>query len=73
VLTGLLVGSAVTVLLVAYPALKPWPLHAGIYGLVLNLVALVAISALGRPGNPAAADAFLSVASGRGRSATGPV
>ena len=64
VLTGLLVGSAVTVLFVAYPELKPWPVHAGIYGLVPNLVTLILVSAFRRSGDPEKDEAFLSVASG---------
>jgi SSS family solute:Na+ symporter len=64
VLAGMLVGSAVTVLLVAYPGLKPWPLHAGIYGLVPNVLALILVSAFRRGGDPSRDSAFLAVASG---------
>jgi Na+/proline symporter len=40
VLAGLLAGSAVTVVLVLWPDLRPWPVHAGLYGLAVNLAAL---------------------------------
>jgi SSS family solute:Na+ symporter len=44
VLAGLLGGGAVTVALTLYPAGMPWPLHAGIYGVIVNLVLLVSVS-----------------------------
>jgi SSS family solute:Na+ symporter len=40
VLAGLLAGSAVTVVLVLWPDLRPLPVHAGLYGLAVNLAAL---------------------------------
>jgi SSS family solute:Na+ symporter len=64
VLAGLLVGSVVTVLFVAFPELKPWPVHAGIYGLVPNLLTLIVVSAFRRSDDPGKDEAFLSVASG---------
>jgi SSS family solute:Na+ symporter len=44
VLTGLLAGGAVTVLFTLDGALRPWPLHAGIYGVVVNVVLLIIVS-----------------------------
>jgi len=46
VLTGLLAGSAITVFFGLRPDLKPFPLHPGIYGLIVNLALLVVVSAL---------------------------
>lgn len=44
VLAGLLGGGAVTVFFTLYSALRPWPLHAGVYGVVVNVVLLVVVS-----------------------------
>ena len=44
VLSGLLAGGAVTVLFTLDGALRPWPLHAGIYGVVINVVLLIVVS-----------------------------
>ncbi len=44
VLTGLFVGSAVTIAFVLQPEWRPWPLHAGLYGLIANAGCLIAIS-----------------------------
>ncbi len=43
---GLLAGSAVTIVLTVYPELKPYALHPGVYGLAINVLALVVVSAL---------------------------
>jgi SSS family solute:Na+ symporter len=44
VLTGLLAGGAVTVLFTLDGALRPWPIHAGIYGVLINVVLLIVVS-----------------------------
>jgi SSS family solute:Na+ symporter len=64
VLTGLLAGSLVTALFVIFPALRPYPIHAGIYGFAVNAVLLISISALTRPAAPERDRAFLAVAAG---------
>ena len=46
VMRGLLSGGAVTVLLTLNAGLRPWPLHAGIYGVVVNVLLLVVVSLL---------------------------
>ena len=46
---GLVTGIAVNMLFLFMPALKPWPLHEGIYGLMANLAVLVAVSLLTKP------------------------
>ena len=44
VLSGLLVGSLVTVFFVIWPDLRPWSIHAGLYGLVVNTLVVVLVS-----------------------------
>lgn len=62
VLAGLLGGSALTVLFVAFPELRPLPIHAGLYGVTLNVALLAGVSALGRP--RASSETFLREAAG---------
>ena len=44
VLSGLLAGGLVTVFFTVYGGLRPWPLHAGIYGVAINVVLLIVVS-----------------------------
>ena len=46
---GLVTGIAVNMLFLLQPALKPWPLHEGIYGLAVNVFVLVLVSLMTRP------------------------
>src|SRR6185312_12493109 len=46
---GLLAGVAVNMLFLLEPALRPVPLHEGIYGLVANVIVLVAVSLMTKP------------------------
>ena len=46
---GLMAGIAVNMLFLLQPALKPWPMHEGIYGLVANFIVLVAVSLATKP------------------------
>ncbi len=62
VLGGIVVGTVVTGALVLAPELRPLDLHAGLYGLVLNLVVLVGGSLLAAPRSD---DAWLAVAAGK--------
>jgi SSS family solute:Na+ symporter len=62
VLTGLLVGSAVTIFFGLRPDLKPFPLHPGIYGLAVNLTLLVMVSALTQRQVSQRDDDFLEIA-----------
>ena len=48
-LTGLAAGIGVNMLFLLEPALKPLPLHEGIYGLVVNVILLVGVSLLTKP------------------------
>ena len=45
VLAGMIAGSLATLVLVVWPELRPWPIHAGAYGLAINVLVLVAGSA----------------------------
>jgi SSS family solute:Na+ symporter len=49
VIAGLIIGSAVTGLLVLQPDWRPYDLHEGLVGLVANLVTLVIVSLASRP------------------------
>lgn len=64
VLAGLLGGGAVTLLLTVAPALEPIPLHAGIYGLLVNLLLLVGVSLATRRPLAEPESRFLDVARG---------
>ena len=55
ILAGLVSGSLVTVAFVIAPGLRPWPVHAGLYGLVINTVMLLSVSRYG-PQRPNAWD-----------------
>jgi len=48
-LAGLGAGIGVNTLFLVAPALRPWPLHEGVYGLVANVAAFVAVSLLTPP------------------------
>lgn len=71
VLTGLVAGAAVTVILSVWPGLRPWPVHAGLYGLAANVALLAAISLTGGRAVTAADREFLSAAAGSGESGAG--
>ena len=53
-LTGLLAGSITATLLVLFPQARPWEIHAGVYGLAVNVIGLVVVSLAGS--GPAARD-----------------
>jgi SSS family solute:Na+ symporter len=65
VLAGLAAGSLLTVLLILWPALRPWPVHAGLYGLAVNTLVLMLVSALSRRRDSPPDTAFLEIAGGR--------
>jgi SSS family solute:Na+ symporter len=46
---GMVAGIAVNMLFLLAPALKPWPLHEGIYGLAANMLVLVSVSLMTKP------------------------
>jgi SSS family solute:Na+ symporter len=60
VLAGMIVGSAITVVLLIAPELMPVRLHAGLYGLVANTIVMLAMSRTAEGEN-----AFLATCSSR--------
>jgi len=67
VLSGLIAGIAVTLALDiatrAHHDVRPWPIHSGLFGLVANVVTLVAVSMWTQPRDRTRDDEFLRVAS----------
>ena len=48
-LTGLLAGVATTIFFLFYPELRPFPMHEGIYGLIINITLITGISLVTKP------------------------
>jgi SSS family solute:Na+ symporter len=65
VLAGLAGGTAVNLVLSFHKEWRPWPVHEALYGLAVNVLLLVVVSALTRPEDPRRDAGFLQVASGR--------
>lgn len=65
VVSGLVLGTLVTALLVAMPELRPWNIHEGLVGLAFNVFALVVVSLLTRPPDPAHTRAWHALSRGR--------
>ena len=64
ILAGMLSGGALTVSMILWPWLQPIPLHAGLWGLALNLLIVGAVT-LRRPATPTEEDElFLATAEG---------
>lgn len=63
VLAGMVSGSLVTALLIALPALKPFAIHSGVYGLLVNVV-VVLVGSRVWPEDAERAARFLRVARG---------
>ena len=59
---GLVCGIAISLWLTLAPQLRPWPLHAGLYGLVVNVLALVLVSLCTKSRNVEADEEFLAIA-----------
>ncbi len=64
VVSGLVVGTAVTLFFFFQGHLRPWDLHEGILGVLVHLPVLVGVSLLTRDPNPGEAEAFLLAARG---------
>ena len=64
VLAGILAGSLTTLIFVLVPELRPWPVHAGMYGLMANVLALCGVSALTGGARPSDQNRFLRIAAG---------
>ncbi len=67
VLAGLVLGITINLALAHWPELRPWPVHAGAYGLVANAFVLVVVSLVTRPRGDGGAE-WLATAAGT----TGP-
>jgi SSS family solute:Na+ symporter len=65
ILAGLAGGVALSTFFALRKDLRPWPIHEGIYGLVLNAALVVLVSALTRRRDLARDEEFLRVASTR--------
>jgi SSS family solute:Na+ symporter len=65
-ISGLLVGSLLTTAFVIWGEARPFPLHAGLYGFVANVVVLVLVSLATRRDPQESEDRFLAVARGTG-------
>ncbi|NIU67123.1 MAG: sodium:solute symporter family protein, partial [Actinobacteria bacterium] len=72
VLTGLIVGSLVTLFLFYFPEYRPFGIHEGIVGLSINCLLLVAISLTTRPVDPDHVDAFVEASLAAAAPETGP-
>ena len=64
VLAGLLAGATVNLLLRFWPEWKPWPLHEGLYGLIVNVTVLILVSRMTRRADEGDDDRWFSVADG---------
>jgi len=65
VLSGLFGGMATAVFFVRRPALKPFQIHEGILGLIVNVLLLVVVSYATRPQSEEHSTAFITTARGR--------
>jgi len=66
VLAGLIVGALVTVLFIVWPDLRPWEVHAGMYGLAANVLVMSVISSLARDAPSSLDEEFLRTAGQKG-------
>ena len=64
VLAALITGIGVNLLFIIWPEWRPWPLHAGIYGLVANTAVLFALSFARRAPPTPEEERYLAVAAG---------
>jgi len=62
VMTGLVTGTLVTAVFILFPDQRPLPLHAGIYGLAVNLPLLIAVSLSTKSDSPQRDRDFLDIA-----------
>lgn len=67
VVSGLVAGAVVTLFFFFNPELKPLDMHEGILGLLVHLPVLFIVSRVTKDPDPAATDAFLTAARGKGR------
>jgi len=65
VLAGLAGGITVNLTFAFHKEWRPWPIHEGVYGLAVNVLLLVLVSALTQPRDRSRDEEFLRVASTR--------
>ena len=63
-LAGMIVGIVVNITFAKWADLRPWPLHAGIYGLTANLLVVIVVSALTKTAPSDEDERYLEVACG---------
>lgn len=59
-LAGLFGGILVNTICLVFPEIKPFPMHEGIYGLIVNTALLVSISLLTKPDDPKRVEKFMN-------------
>lgn len=59
-LAGLFGGIFVNTLCLIFPEIKPYPMHEGIYGLIVNIALLVSISLMTEPDDPKRVEKFVN-------------
>lgn len=59
-LAGLTGGIIVTIFFLLYPDLRPFPLHEGIYGLIVNIILFVSVSLATEPESESRIDRYLN-------------
>jgi SSS family solute:Na+ symporter len=59
ILAGLVAGSATTIFFFLNPTLRPFEIHEGILGLMVNVPILVVVSLMSRPQEPEQSGAFV--------------
>lgn len=59
-IAGLVAGIATSVFFLVYADLKPFQIHEGILGLVVNTIVMVAVSLLTRPQDPEHVEVFMA-------------
>jgi len=60
VVSGLAAGIVTDVFFLRYPGLRPWDLHEGILGIIVNTAVLVVVSLLTRPQSHAHTEVFVN-------------
>lgn len=68
-LAALVAGVGTSTVFLVAPAWRPWPLHEGVYGLVVNVIVLVAVSFATRPATMEHLAVYIGADTGEGTDA----
>ena len=68
-LAGMIVGIVMNITFAKWADLRPWPLHAGIYGLAANMLVVAVVSAFTQSAPREEEERYLEVARGSNESA----